>query len=202
MTIFLCHDNLLPESHIYAESMHLKDLLFCTLYTQCTLRLIVWTFYREPKVVVVRRIGFWVWGFLEALLEFWKKIIVYNVIIKWLFVIVATYRGWIKLNKWPLGRMRGSLWLYQMGFYHDPILLGSCIERKSNGFLVACCKTWFCSLAEKINMLQIFLFTHHAKKSVVIRGWLASRPFGIFKDATNHWSSGQKHPTDQYPKRI
>ena len=28
------------------------------------------------------------------------------------------------------------------------------------------------------------------------------RPFGIFKDATNHWSSGQKHPTDQYPKRI
>ena len=29
-----------------------------------------------------------------------------------------------------------------------------------------------------------------------------SRPFGIFKDATNHCSSGQKHPTEQYPKRI
>ena len=28
------------------------------------------------------------------------------------------------------------------------------------------------------------------------------RPFVIFKDATNHWSSGHKHPTDQYPKRI
>ena len=33
-------------------------------------------------------------------------------------------------------------------------------------------------------------------------GGVFSRPFGIFKDATNHWSSGQKHPTDQYPKRI
>ena len=28
------------------------------------------------------------------------------------------------------------------------------------------------------------------------------RQFGIFKDATNHWSCSQKYLTDQYPKRI
>jgi len=48
---------------------------------------------------------------------------------------------WIKLNKWPLGRKKGSFWFYLTGFDHDPMLLGSCIERKSNGFLVAFCKT-------------------------------------------------------------
>ena len=74
------------------------------------------------------------------LAEYWK---IYNIIIKWLFVVVATYRRipWIKLNKWPLGGKRGSLWFYLTGFDHDPMLLGSCIERKSNGFLVAFCKT-------------------------------------------------------------
>ena len=57
---------------------------------------------------------------------------IYNIIIKWLFVVVATYRQihWIKLNKWALDGKRGSLWFYLMGFDNDPMLLGSGIERK------------------------------------------------------------------------
>ena len=86
------------------------------------------------------------------------KVFIYKIIIKWLFVVVATYlqNHWIQPGKWHLGRKRGYSWLYLTGFDHGPMFLGSCIERKSNGFLVAVCKTWLCSLAERLICCKYF----------------------------------------------
>ena len=99
-----------------------------SVYTQAyCLDILPWT--KSCSCTSYRVLGLRIFGsFIRVL----KKIIVYNVIIKWLFVIVATYRQihWIKLNKWPLGGKRGSLWFYLTGFDHDLMLLGSCIESR------------------------------------------------------------------------
>ena len=65
--------------------------------------------------------------------------VIYNIIIKWLFVVVATYlrNHWIKLHIWPLGGKKGSLRFYLTGFGFDPTPLGSSIEGKQKGLLAA-----------------------------------------------------------------
>ena len=87
---------------------------------------------------------------------------------------VSTYRwnGRIKPDKWHLGRKRGYLWFYLMRFDHDPVLLGSCIERKSNGFLVAFCKTWLCSLAEELMCWKYFHSLMPRSPCWYTGGWL------------------------------
>ena len=40
------------------------------------------------------------------------------------------------------------------------------------------------------------------KQANIMYNTIISRHFGIFEDATNHCSCGQKYPTDKYPKRI